>query len=246
LVRHELLAVVDTLMIALAAMRRYLTFVRFALEAQFPQAWYRRTVKAFGSVAGFILLFVVSDFLGIPLKNLVIPAYQELSPAWWAVIALATLVISLLLIVNGARRFHRTALDNVYLANDAVTKEYAESASRIEMWKLFQGRFDALYLLLDNRRWPGSKGAPLSREEIQWHEADFSNKLLDWFGDDYRTSYFQQLGDIPENVLEQSERLRSHSNLMHQQIQAEKGRQQVIAQRANEMKEGCLESKSGS
>ncbi len=229
-------------MIALAAMRRYLTFVRFALEAQFPQAWYRRAVKAVGSVAGFILLFVVSDFLGIPLKKLVLPAYQVLSPAWWAVIALAIVVIALLLIVNGARRFHRTALDNVYIANDAITKEYAESASRIEVRKLFQGRFDALYLLLGNRRWPGSKGAPLSRQEIQWHEGDFSNKLLDWFGDDYRTAYFQQLGDIPENGLEQSERLRSHSNLMHQQIQTERGRQQVIAQRANEMKQGFLES----
>jgi hypothetical protein len=106
------------------------------------------------------------------------------------------------------------------LANDAITKEYAESASRIELWKLFQGRFDALYLLLDNRRWPDSKGAPLSSEEIQWHEADFSNKLLDWFGDDYRTAYFKHLGDIPENVLAQSERLRSHSNLMHQQMAA--------------------------
>jgi hypothetical protein len=233
-------------MIALGAMKRYLTFVRLALEEQFPHAWYRRAVKAFGSAAGFILLFVVSDFLGIPLKNLVLPVYQVLSPAWWAVIALAIVVISLLLIVNGARRFHRTALDKVYLANDAVTKEYAESASRIELWKLFQGRFDALYLLLDNRRWPDSKGAPLSSEEIQWHEADFSNKLLDWFGDDYRTAYFKQLGDIPQNVLAQSERLRSHSNLMHQQIQTERGRQQVICQRANEMKQGILESKSGS
>jgi hypothetical protein len=159
---------------------------------------------------------------------------------WWAIVILSTVVCVLLMLIGIIKAFHEKTTQEIYVANEAIKKEYADSAARIEMWTLFKGRFDVLADLLDYRGWSGNAGAPLSTGEIERHEADFHNKLQDQLGPDWTQDYFAKFGGIPDDLFSQKNRMQVHSNQCHKIIQTERARQQSIAAKANQQKQEVL------
>ena len=188
----------------------------------------------------FVIAWILGAYFGVPLKSIVIPVYKLLPGAAWIVIALLIVLSFLLLLLDGARRLHGRTIQEIYAAQAGLIKEYADSFDRIELLTLFKGRFDALGSLLDNRRWKDSAGPPLSSPEIQYQEADFHNKLQDYFGPDYVQEYFRRLGHVPDSVQGQTDRIRAHSNEVHRHIQSQRQRQFSIAAKAEEQKQNIL------
>ena len=83
--------------------------------------------------------------------------------------------------------------------------EYRTQTTQAEKLGLLEGKSLSLYLLLDLRTWPDGEGLLLTVSEVKYLEADLFNILGDCYGSEYRDSYFQELGDIPETVALQRE-----------------------------------------
>lgn len=218
----------------------YFTFLCLSFKQLFPPAKYRSVIRGVWGLIIFVLGFIVADYFGIPLKQIVLPIYHLLPALWWIIIVLVLAAILLLFVINGARRIHEKTLNEVYAANEATIEEYLGCAANIERWTLFKGRFDVLQDLLDFRSWPGNTGDPLTREEIERHEADFHNWLQDRRGADWTQDYFASLGEIPESLRGQMDRMRVDSDQCHRIIREEQVRQQSIAAKANKQRHDLL------
>lgn len=220
--------------------KAYLQFCRLAFQDKFPSERYHLLKKIVVPLLLFVMAWVLGAYFGVPLKSIVLPIYRLLPGATWVVIVLLLAIVFLLLLLDGARRLHGRTIREVYIAQAGIIKEYADSFDRIELLTLFKGRFDAIGSLLDNRRWKDSAGPPLSKPEIQYQEADFHNKLQDYFGPDYVQEYFGRLGDIPDSVQGQTDRIRVHSNEAHRHIQSQRQHQLSIAAKVQEQKQSIL------
>jgi diguanylate cyclase (GGDEF)-like protein len=115
-------------------------------------------------------------------------------------------------------------------AQEGARTELEASAKRIEFLSLLLGRCDALYFLLDNRRWGDNDnaGIAIAKSEIQYHEADIYNTFRDRLGSDEVDDYFQKLGSIPDDLLAQAVRINAHRNKLHALLQSERAQRQEI------------------
>jgi hypothetical protein len=220
--------------------KAYLQFCRLAFQDKFPSKKYQLLKKIVVPLLLFVMAWVLGAYFGVPLKSIVVPIYRLLPGAAWIVIVLLLAIVFLLLLLDGARCLHARTIREIYMVQAEIIKEYADSFDKIELLTLFMGRFDAIGSLLDNRRWKDSAGPPLSKPEIQYQEADFHNKLQDYFGPDYVQEYFGRLGDIPDSVQGQTDRMRVNSNEAHRHIQSQRQHRLSIAAKAQEQKQNIL------
>jgi len=123
----------------------YLQFCRLAFQEKFPsERWYQPLKKIVVPLLIFVIAWVLGAYLGVPLKSIVIPIYKLLPGAAWIVIVLLIAIGFLLLLLDGARRLHGRTIQEIYLAQAEIIKEYADSFGRIASPTLFNGRYDEL------------------------------------------------------------------------------------------------------
>jgi len=140
----------------------------------------------------------------------------------------------LLFLIDGARRFHKRTVDEIYKANEGITKEYAACAERSECLTLIRGRGDTLASLLE------ANGAqPLATFEIRSFESDIRT-TLNRFGPNWADSHFMDFGAIPNSLSGQKDRINLHRNRLHNFIQGQIGQRQAIADKANSQKQEVL------
>jgi len=149
------------------------------------------------------------------------------------------LVLFLSWFVQSVKRFHRTTIDEIYLAQQAITKRSADCADRIELLELILGRGDSLYFLLDNRRWNG--GSLLSKEEIEYYESDIHNQLSRVDYTEADRYYHEKSAMSVETIYNQLSRLNFGREKVKSLIRSAKAQRQAITTEADSEKQKILE-----
>ena len=182
-----------------------------------------------GIVAG--LIYVIYNY--VPIAD---------HKRWAAIVILTGLVLLAAWFLGAVKRFHKNTLDEVYVAQEEMTRQLESYAKRIEFLSLLLGRSDALYLMLDNRRWKDNDNAGLAiaTSEIRYHEADIYNTFRDRLGSNDVEDYFQKLGVIPVNLSAQVERINAHRNKLHSLLQSERAQRLEIDLKAAGQKQETL------
>ena len=202
------------------SIRTFIHFCRLAFNERFPTGWGRRLRRAFWSVLVFVFGFVVSDYLGVPLKTIIAPIYNLLPGLVWLVVVLLLMIGMLLLVMEGARRYHMRIVAEILNATEKAFVDHKTQSTRIERLTLLEGRYLSLYLLLDLRTWPGNSGPPLLASEIQYQEANLFNTLSDYYGSHFRDNYFDELRNIPEQLSLQRDRMERHYASLERHIKS--------------------------
>jgi hypothetical protein len=163
---------------------------------------------------------------------------------WTAIVILAGLLVLAAWFLGAVKRFHKSTLVEVYKAQEEMNRQLEASAKRIEFLTLLLGRSDALYMLLDNRRWNDNDndnaGVAIAKSEVRYHEADIQNTFRERLGSEGVADYFQKLGAVPDNLLAQVERINAHRNKLHGLLQSERAQQLQINQKAIGQKQATL------
>jgi len=183
-----------------------------------------------GTVAG--LVYLIYNY--IPISD---------NKRWSAILILAGLVLLAAWFLGSVKRFHENSLDETYKAQEELNRKLEWSAKRIEFLTLLEGRSDALYLLLDNRRWSDNEnaGVAIAKSEIRYHEADIYNTFRDRLGSNEVEDYFQKLGAVPDDLVAQVNRINAHRNKLHEMLQSERAQQRQINQKAIDQKHDTLQ-----
>ena len=149
---------------------------------------------------------------------------------WAAIVILVGLVLLAGWFLGAVKRFHKDTLAEIDKAQEEMNRQLESSAKQIEFLSLLLGRSDALYFLLDNRRWKDNDnaGLTLAKSEIKYHEADIYNSFRDHLGSNEVEDYFQKLGVVPDSLSAQVERINSHRNRLHGLLQSERAQRQDI------------------
>lgn len=155
---------------------------------------------------------------------------------WAAIVILVGLVLLAVWCLGAIKRFHKDTLAEVYKAQEEMNRQLETSSKRIEFLTLLLGRSDALYLMLDNRRWRDNDnaGVAIAKSEIKYHEADIYNTFRDRLGSEGVEDHFQNLGAVPDELLAQVERINAHRNKLHGLLQSERAQRLVIAMKATD------------
>lgn len=175
-----------------------------------------------------------------------------------AIVILAGLLLLAAWFLGAVKRFHNDTIAEVYKERQDTLAEVYETQEernrqlqnaekRIEYLSLLLGRSDALYFLLDNRRWNDNDNArvAIAKSEIQYHEADIYNTFRDRLGSNEVEDYFQQLGAVPDNLSAQVERINAHRNKLHGLIQSEHVQRLQIVQKAAGQRQEVLKRIEG-
>jgi hypothetical protein len=183
---------------------------------------------------------------------------------WAAITILAGLLWLATWFLGAVKRFHESKLADlhkaqedtlaevqrlhaeVYQALEEMNRQLESSFSRIEFLTRLQGQSDALWCLLDNRRWRGNdnEGIPIAKSEIGYYEAAISNTFRDRLGSKAE-DYFHKLGVVPDNLQGQVDRLKAHRNTLHVLLQAERAQRQQITSNAAQQKQETLKRIEG-
>jgi hypothetical protein len=67
-----------------------------------------------------VILFFVADYLGVPLRQLTTPVYHLLPTLWWVIILLSLAILFLLIVIEGARRYHQKTVVDLYEVQSKV------------------------------------------------------------------------------------------------------------------------------
>jgi hypothetical protein len=94
--------------------KAYVKFFGQALSQHLPHAKYKPVITWVWRVVLFVIFFFVADYLGVPLRQLVAPVYHLLPALWWVIVLLSLVLIFLLLVIEGARRFHEKTVRDLY------------------------------------------------------------------------------------------------------------------------------------
>jgi hypothetical protein len=160
----------------------------------------------------------------------------------WLILFLGLVILFLLLLMEGARRYHMRIVSAILDASDKAFSDYNGQSARIERLTLLEGRYISLYSLLDLRTWPGNSGQPLLISEIQHQEADLFNTLSDYYGSDYRDNYFGELGDIPAQPSSQRDRMERHYASLEWHIKSASAQRQATLEAARQKRIAAAES----
>lgn len=198
--------------------------------------------RVIGSIVVFVLGFVVSDYYGVPLKQIAAPVYRLLPGLGWLVLLLLFVIVFLLLLMEGARRYHVRIVRDILSITDKAISDYQALSVRIERLTLLEGRYISLYSLLDLRSHPGNSGSPLLAYEIEYHEANLFNTLSDYYGQEFRDGYFKELGDIPEELALQRVRFERHYASLERHIKSANAQRQATLEDARRKRLACAAS----
>jgi len=199
---------------------------------------WRRIVRFLKRLNWFVDLILGGGILALLLYLIYLYVPIASNKRWATIVILTCLVLLLSWFIRAVKRFHRTTIDEIYLAHQAITKRYADCADRIELLELILGRGDSLYFLLDNRRWNG--GSLLSKEEIEYYEADVHNQLR---GVDYTEAeryYHEKSAMSVETIYNQLSRLNFSREKVKGLIRSAKAQRQQIATEADSEKQKTL------
>ena len=88
----------------------------------------------------FILGWVVADFLGVKLIDLVKPIYHLLSIQSWVMVALVIAILFLLSLIDGSRRYHERITRELSAKKEAERIELLNHAVRVRRLSEVAGR----------------------------------------------------------------------------------------------------------
>lgn len=104
-------------------LKSYAKFCVLAFKEEFGLIGRHKLMKWLYLLIAFIVVGFIGDFLGIPLVELVKPIFNLLSLEWWIRISLAVVILFLLFIVDGSRRFNERTVREL---NDSFNEQIAE------------------------------------------------------------------------------------------------------------------------
>jgi hypothetical protein len=100
--------------------KAYVKFFRQSLSQQLPHAKYKPAMTWAWRLGLFVILFVVADYFGVPLRQLVAPVYHLLPVLWWVIILLSLAILFLLFVIDGARRYHLKTVSDLHAVQYTV------------------------------------------------------------------------------------------------------------------------------
>lgn len=122
------------------------------------------------------VIFVITDWMGVPLKDVALGVWRLLLPAWWAVVGLIGLIILLLCVIDGSRKLHRRMLREICeIYEDAKLEQQDNSDYMITVARL-RGAVDALWGYLDRQEQQKTNGA-LPTLDIKYFEVEMRSQL---------------------------------------------------------------------
>jgi hypothetical protein len=96
-------------------LKAYLKFFWLSLSEQLPHTRHKPMITWLWRIAFFIIGFIVADYLGIPLKRLITPIYELLPGFGWIIIGLSLVIVFLLIVIEGSRRYHQRIVGELFV-----------------------------------------------------------------------------------------------------------------------------------
>jgi hypothetical protein len=189
----------------------YLGFFRASVAEFSMDVWRHKAAKAGRAIlwiAVGIAAKFVSDWLGIPWKDIVVPIYRLLLPAWWVVIALGLVVIGLLAVINGSRKYHERIVKEIFEVDEDLRVAQKDNSAYAERIARLYGVALALWGYLDRQEILKTEQA-LPVMDIQYFEIDLRNQL-NTIEPQLGDKTLESMGKIPDEWLAQKMRFYEH------------------------------------
>lgn len=105
----------DTLADVWNSIKGYCAFCRLAFAEKFLSRRYKLLKKVVWPLALFLVAWVLGAYFGIALKSVVAPIYNLLPGLAWIIIVLGLVIVFLLCLIDGARRYHNRTVNQCVL-----------------------------------------------------------------------------------------------------------------------------------
>jgi hypothetical protein len=130
----------------------FFTFCGLTFNEKFKPIWSHKAMRYLYLLIAFILSVVVSNFLGIPLLDLVKPIFRLLSYQWWIIIGLLVVIAFWMLLLDGARQYHERIVGEINTEREAERTALLSLAKRVHQLGEIQGRASEI-----ERRYSGTE-----------------------------------------------------------------------------------------
>lgn len=171
----------------------YINFCRLSLY-EFKSGREGKWMRLFYLAAGFLIAVVLDLILGIPVRQWAKAVFDLLHWHWWVVIFLSLVTFFLLLVIEGARRYHERTVKE-------LNAEHASDISERKGHADIMHRLSIVYgMVLQADDTIRDFSTPLPKEALVYLNAHIDNALYQCFGAQGRDKYYEGMRGMPDTA----------------------------------------------
>jgi hypothetical protein len=198
-------------------LKSYFAFCGLAFNEEYKPVRGYKPMRWLWLLIAFILGVVVSDFFGIALLDLIKPIIKLLPYQWWIVIVLAGIILFLLSLVDGARRYHARKIKELGEAHAADISERKQHEDIMHRLSIVYG------MVLQADDTIRDFKTPLPKDALTYLNSHIDNALYNSFGAQGRDGYYENMRGIPDSPEYQGGWIYSHRSRLGGYVEHERG-----------------------
>lgn len=196
-------------------LKSYLTFCGLALK-EFKSGREAKWMRLFYLASGFVIAIVLDLVLGIPVRQWAKSIFDLLHWHWWIVIFLSLVALFLMIIIEGARRYHHKTVKEL---NAEHVSDADERERRADIIYRLGVVFGMILQADDTIR---DYSTPLPKEALVYLNANIDSTLYQCFGAQGRDEYYEHKRPVPDSADEQRGWIYSHRTSLNAYIDHQK------------------------
>src|SRR5215204_5360890 len=175
-------------------LRPYVTFCRLAFDERFKPLRGYKPVRWLFVVIAFIAGTVLGDTFDIPYIDLVKPVFKLLGYQWVIIIVFGGVIINLLFLIDGARRYHERIVSELRTDHESEMKRREKHLNNIRELMGAYGECVLAYNITDHNEL-------LSKDSIQRVKDTVAHTLYQVFQDSKKVDeYYERNASVADSI----------------------------------------------